>query len=341
MARSFLLLSLLLLPLFGLSSPGRAQQQPENSNSQPARSTGAERLLRVAVTDDKCAYVLGLPPDAFAVYEGKTQLKIISFNHEDDPASIGLVIDQSGSMLEIYKKGRKSKANFFQDAVSKFFELGHPSNDYFVLSFDDSPQILLDPTTDRDAVLLAFEKFFSTPPKGSTALLDACYAGVNKVLLSPNPKRAIIAVSDWQDNASSLRLKELKNLLKEQDVLFYPIVIKVNTGASVLQELWNTSRFEDLAEASGGKSFTIRTDDDLNQAMMEIAADLRVQYEIGISLPEPARKDGWHKLEVRVSGPRNHAGQRMKVHARAREGYSIKSAKYERRRILNPIGLQL
>ena len=136
--------------------------------------------LTVTVTDTYGRYVSGLSKGAFAVFDNKQQQEITFFSDDDSPVSVGVIFDVSGSM-----SGDKVKRA--RDALSKFIQTSHDSDEYFLIAFNSRAQLLLDRTRDGDSVL---NKLTFVDTKSQTALYDACYLGVEKVQRGAHPKRA-------------------------------------------------------------------------------------------------------------------------------------------------------
>jgi hypothetical protein len=164
--------------------------------------------LTVTVTDTYGRFVSGLDKKAFKIFDDKEEQQIEYFSDDDAPVSVGVVFDISGSMSG--EKIRKAR-----EALSRFIETSHDSDEYFLVAFNSRAQLLLDKTRDGDAVL---NKLTFVQTRSNTALYDACYLGVEKVTRGTHAKRAILLISDGQDNDSRYTFSEVRRLLKESDV---------------------------------------------------------------------------------------------------------------------------
>src|SRR3989440_9588651 len=109
-----------------------------------------------------------------------------------------------------------------REALSHFIQTSHDNDEYFLIAFNSRAQLLLDKTRDGNAVLY---KLTFVETRNNTALYDACYLGVEKVQRGSHPKRALLLISDGQDNNSRYTFSELRRLLKESDVVLYGIGI--------------------------------------------------------------------------------------------------------------------
>lgn len=262
--------------------------------------------LTVSVTDSTGRALPGLDKSAFTVFDDNAPQRITFFADDDAPASIALVFDTSGSMSG-------SKIERAKEALARFMETSHERDEFFLIDFNSSARLLLDKTRDGDALL---NKLTYVKPHGNTALYDAVYLGVEKVMRGAYQKRAVILISDGEDNDSRYSFKELRRRLRESDAIIYAIGTITNflprKGALDGREI-----LKELASASGGKAFFPSSASAISEAFESIALELRHLYSIGYR-PENFAADGrWHHLKVKVAQP---AGFPRLV-VRNREGY--------------------
>src|ERR1043166_2362668 len=181
--------------------------------------------FNVTVTDIYGRFVSGVGKNAFAIFDEKTQQDITFFSDEDAPVSVGILFDVSGSMSG--DKGRRAR-----DALAHFVQTSHDRDEYFLIGFNSRAQLLMDRTRDGQAVL---DKLTFVQTKNNTALYDACYLGVERVQRGTHPKRALLLISDGQDNNSRYTFGELRRVLKESDVVLYAIgILGGSDGGSAL-----------------------------------------------------------------------------------------------------------
>ena len=175
-----------LQPKTDASTPPRTVRLPSKSralNSTGRSSSNTDLItLTVTVTDTYGRYVSGLSKSAFTVLDEKQPQEITFFSDDDSPVSVGVIFDVSGSM-----SGDKIKRA--REALSKFIQTSHNSDEYFLIAFNSRAQLLLDKTRDGNAVL---DKLTFVQTKNNTALYDACYLGVEKVQRGLHPKRALL-----------------------------------------------------------------------------------------------------------------------------------------------------
>lgn len=261
----------------------------------------------VTVTDSYGRYIKGLNKNAFTVSDDEQEQKIIFFSDEDAPVSLGVVFDISGSM-------GGDKISHAKEALSHFIDTSLEMDEYFLIGFNSRAELLLDRTRNSDALL---SKLTFIETKGNTALYDATYLGVEKVTHGVHDKRAVILISDGQDNNSRYTFNEVRRLLKETNVIVYSVGILGSGDSSSTYGLGGQSILEELSSVSGGKAFFPNTTAEMNDTFERIALELRHQYSIGYK-PEEFTGDGkWHKLKVKVKPPRGLP----RLFVRTRDGY--------------------
>lgn len=247
----------------------------------------------VTVTDPNSRLVTGLDKQHFEVYEDKVKQSISFFNSEDVPVSLGIIFDVSGSM-----KGKIDRA---REALKAFIQTCHNDDDFFLVGFNQRASLLAE-FTDGDTIT---NKFTLVDPHGQTALYDAAYLGIEKVKQGRHQKRAILLISDGQDNSSRYTYGELRKLLKEAGVQIYCIgIVEMGGQSGGTLDLQGQSILEEIAQTTGGKAFFPRSAAELEDATTRIALELRHQYSIGY-IPTNVKRDGqWHKIKVQVKPPR-------------------------------------
>jgi Ca-activated chloride channel family protein len=319
-------ISVLLFVFFQSSIPSPAQDQSEDKPlASPTQAPAAQRplpgkeqdgpvivntdliTLTVTVTDTYGRYVSGLSKTAFTVLDNKQPQDISFFSDDDAPVSVGVIFDVSGSM-----SGDKIKRA--RDALANFIQTSHNSDEYFLIAFNSRAQLLLDKTRDGDAVL---DKLTFVQTKNNTALYDACYLGVEKVQRGAHAKRALLLISDGQDNNSRYTFNEVRRLLKESDVVLYAVGILSGSDAGSSLGMEGQGTLDELANVSGGKAFFPRSTAEMDDIFEQIALELRHQYSIGYKPSNFANDGKWHKVKVKVTPPRGLP----RLFVRSKEGY--------------------
>jgi Ca-activated chloride channel homolog len=294
---------LLLVPQPGVR--GQQQQIPDQ-DSNIIRQRTSLVVVNVSVTDKQFRQIGGLNKDHFEIYEDKVRQQIEFFSDDDKPASIGVIFDLSGSM--------NNKISRARDAIKAFIDTCHDEDEFFLVGFNDRASLLAELSDGRSVL----DKLAWAEPHGQTALYDAAYLGVEKVKEGRHEKRAVLIVSDGQDNASRYNYGELRKLLKEADVQVYCIGILeegVSAGTSIDRQ--GQVILEELANTTGGMAFFPTSFAELDDSVTRIALTLRHQYSIGY-VPFNDQRDGkWRKIKVRVNAPKGLPS----LIVRAKEGY--------------------
>ena len=206
------------------------------------------------------------------------------------------------------------KINKARKALERFVATSHPSDEYFLIAFNNRAQLLMDRTRDGEAVL---RKLTLVEPKRNTALYDAVYLGVDRVSRGAHQKRALLIISDGQDNASRYNFGEVRRIMKESDIVTYAVGIMDGHDIGNPLGMQGQAFLDELTSVSGGKSFYPSTDVELDEIFERIALELRHQYSIGYT-PKDFNPDGkWRRVKVKVKPPRGLP----RLSVRSREGY--------------------
>ena len=303
----FLFVVLLLINAAAYAQVPQPTPPPVEDDGAPINIKTDLVTLTLTVTDYYGRYVSGLTKDAFTVIDEGEEQELTFFSDSDAPVSIGILFDVSGSMSgEKISKARK--------ALERFINTSHPNDEYFLIAFNSRAQLLMDRTRDGEAVL---QKLTLVEPKNNTALYDACYLGVERVTRGAHQKKAILIISDGQDNSSRYNFKEVRRMLKESDVSIYSVGIMDGRDAGSMEGMQGQAFLDELSSVTGGKSFYPSTSVELDEIFERIALELRHQYSVGYT-PKNFQPDGkWHKVKVKVKPPRGLP----RLTVRNRDGY--------------------
>jgi Ca-activated chloride channel family protein len=260
-------------------------------------------LLPVSVTDSAGNVVLGLPQQDFRVYEDGHLQNVTMFHQRDTPVTVGLIVDHSRSM--------GSKLEEVAAAVSSFAHSSNPSDEMFVVDFNDDVSVeLMDGkpfSNDPDELSKAV---FAVHARGMTALYDAVAEGLLHLQLGHCDRKALIIVSDGGDNASKEKFSQILALARQSQVLIYSIALIGDTDEV------NPEALRRLSKATGGIAYFPDATNSVASISEQIANDLREQYTLGFA-PDKAGNDGaFRKIEVKVTAP-----GRGKIRVRTRSGY--------------------
>ena len=272
------------------------------SRPQPAEERATERgavigvdvelaLVNVTVTDPMGRMVTGLTKEHFQVFEDKDEQVITQFGAEDSPLSMAIVFDASGSMGYKMAKAR--------EAVAQFFKTANPDDEFFLVSFNNRPEMATGFTQSLEEIQ---NRLTFTESKGRTALLDAIYLALNKMKEAKNQQKALLVISDGGDNSSRYTEREIKNLVRESDVQIYAIGIYEPFGSRgrTPEEMAGPGLLTEIAEQTGGRQFPVENINELPDIAEKIGIELRNQYVLGY-VPKNEERDGkWRRVKVEV-----------------------------------------
>jgi Ca-activated chloride channel homolog len=252
-------------------------------------------LINVTVTDPLNRFVTGLEKEHFRLFEDKVEQEVTDFSSEDAPISIGLVFDTSGSMGPKLQKSRQ--------AAAEFFKTSNPADEFFLVQFNDRPELSVPFTTDTGKIQSALT---FTQSKGRTALLDSVYLAMHEMKKARNPRKALLIISDGGDNSSRYTETEIKNAVREADVQIFAIGIYESMGGRgrTPEEAAGPGLLTDLAEQTGGRPYAVENVAELPDIAAKIGIELRNEYILGYS-PKNRERDGkYRKVQVKLNQPR-------------------------------------
>lgn len=302
--------------------------------------SGVELInVTASVTDGDGRFVSGLRKDDFAVYEDGEPQVITHFSNERVPVSLGIVLDTSGSMTP-------DKMSAARSAIDRFiFDLLGPEDELFFMEFANRPDMVQEWTSDRRAISRAVARVAAG---GGTAMYDALADAVPIAGIGRHSKKALLVISDGNDTNSSTSVGELRQLIRESEVLVYalgvdgtamstrngptiqlpiplpfpipgrgpqrrlPPIVGGGSSRMRMSERVNADALRQITDDTGGRTEIVRGFGDLDGATARLADELSKQYYLGYA--SPGKKDGrWHAIRVDVKDRR--------LAVRARRGY--------------------
>ena len=273
-----------------VSIPSRersASKAPDAIPRPDLRVDRTEVLVPVAVNDTLNRPVSGLDKENFRVFDDNVEQVVTSFSMEDEPVAVGLVFDTSGSMSGSEREER--------NAANEFFKTANPEDEFALVEFDSAPRLVVPVTPDPAKV--TYQLLFAHA-KGSTALLDAVFLGLHEIKKSNKKRKALVVVTDGGENNSRYTPTEIRNVVKESDVLIYSIGIFTDANNTDVGGVLNS-----ISEQTGGRMF--KTEGmRLSDIARKISIDLRNRYLLGY-VPSNAERNGrYHLIEVRIVAPK-------------------------------------
>jgi Ca-activated chloride channel family protein len=299
------LLGSLSLVAFSLVLTGQKTPPSEPQDKNRITLDVSRVNMLFTVSDKKSRFVTDLKKEDFEVIEGKKPQTILEFTSETDlPLRLAILIDTSNSIRDRFRFQQEAADAFIVNTV-------RPRQDKaMIVSFDTAAELVTDLTDDVAALQKAV---MGLRPGGGTALYDAIYFACREKLMMDQPlykfRRAMVLLSDGEDNQSKYTRDQALEMAQKADVTIYTISTNIShittDGDKVLRY---------FAGETGGQIFFPFKATDLNQSFENISNELRHQYNI-FYRPEPFKTDGlYHSVEMRVKGRRD-------LIVRARKGY--------------------
>jgi Ca-activated chloride channel homolog len=291
------------------SSQGKADpnSNPPDDAATTITKTVNEVNVVFTVTDRHGRYVKNLAKADFSVLDdSKPVEQIRSFHSETDlPLQVGLMVDASNSVRDRFKFEQESAIEFLNQTVRPRYDKA------FVVGFDVTPEVTQDFTDNTEALSRGVR---ALRPGGGTAMYDALYFACRDKLLKEQQsgavRRAIILLSDGDDNMSHVTREEAIEMAQRAGVIVYSISTNITGGA----RRGGDKVLERIADATGGRAFFPFQLNDVANAFVEIQDELRSQYALSYN-PANLRNDGrYHTIEILAQ---NHKGLRV----RSRRGY--------------------
>ncbi len=320
------------------SAPEPSMQQTVVPPSPQPTTVRPSQLITVTVTDRDGRYISGLRPEDFIVYEEDMPQPITYFNTgQNEPVSLGLIVDTSGSMLNKITSARR--------ALRRFVNAVHSQDEVFLEAFNQQPLLLQD-FTDSRALLLQATSLLQ--PEGETALYDAILDGLRRVQQGRRQKKALVVITDGLDNRSAASRDQVIAAIRRSGVVVYTIGVGNPDGGpqvmgpgpvmgpvispymgrhrrspfigpymgpglmspapvgqgSIVDEAVDSRTLQELSDETGGKNFLLNTADVvgsgmvLDSATQAISDELRQQYSLGYK--SPLKGDVYHDIRVEV-----------------------------------------
>ncbi len=263
-------------------------------------------VLHTSVFDDRGKFVEGLTEGNFRVYEDKVEQKLSIFKREDIPVSMGLVIDNSGSMRD-----KRPRVN---EAAITLVQSSNPQDEAFVVNFNDDYYLDLDKdfTNSIPELKEALERIDA---RGSTALYDAIIGSLDHLKKGNKEKKVLLIVTDGEDNTSRNTLEKTVREIQKTDTVIYTIGL---LGQESKKSAKTARRaLISIAQASGGVAYFPENVEDVHAICEQVAHDIRHQYTLAYYPSNSARDGTFRSVHVDVIPPRGHG----KLIARTRNGY--------------------
>lgn len=283
------------------------QPQPGSSGAYTLHVDAEEVVLNCTVLDSKRELVNDLTKSNFKVFEDKSLQTVLSLQHQDTPVSIGLLVDNSGSMA--------SKRAAVASAALDLVKASNPQDETFLINFSDQAYLDQDFTSDLDKLQNGLSHLSQS---GGTALYDTIVTAAGKMERSATrPRKVLIVITDGDDNSSKLTLD---NAIQSVQDMQGPIIYSIGLLFGGDKSRHARRDLEALSSETGGIAFFPGSLKDIDSVAAEVARDIRNQYAIAYHSPK-ASAGGYHTVKVEA-----HAQGHGKLTVYTRSGYLSKQS---------------
>ena len=282
-------ISVLLLAGLALAQAPPAAPTPQD-DVPLYRSDARLVLLHASVVDKNGRLVTNIPQSAFKVFEDGVEQQLKLFRREDVPVSMGIIVDNSGSMT--------SKRTRVAAAALELVKQSNPDDEVFIVNFNDDAHFDQPLTNDVRKLQAALARMEA---RGGTAMRDALSKSIEYVKRNgKKDKKVLVVVTDGNDNSSDISLEQLLRQAQNSDVLIYSIGLLNEEEA---REAKSAKRaLKALAEASGGLDYYPKSVSDVEEITPRVAHEIRNQYILGYTSSNQAFDGTFRQVKVTVNG---------------------------------------
>jgi VWFA-related protein len=282
--------------------PAPSAKDAQSDDAYVFRKEVDEVSLHATVMDEKDALITNLDRSAFSVFEDGTSQRITSFRHEDIPVSMGILIDNSGSMKEKREKINQAALNLVRSSNAQ--------DEVFIVNFNDEVFLDQDFTSDIGKMKEALAKYNSA---GGTALYDAVVGAADHLKRGARlEKKVLFVVTDGEDKDSRDSLEQAIQILQQEGG---PTIYTIGLLGEEKQRRARRA-LQLLAQRTGGIAFFPKTLDEVDQISRTVAHDIRNQYSIGYKPSNPKSSGGYRQIHVEAKA---HGYRKLTV--RTKSGY--------------------
>jgi len=248
-------------------------------------------VLHATVADRSGRLITNLPRSAFHTYEDGVEQQIKIFRREDVPVSMGLIIDNSGSM--------KDKRQKVEAAAMALVKASNPQDEVFIVNFNDAPFQDVPFTNDLKKMQEGLARIDS---RGGTAMRDAIFGSITYAKSKGRrDKKVLVVVTDGNDNMSEATLEQTMQEAQQREVLIYTIGL---LNEETRRDAAEAKRALDaITRATGGQAHYPKTLDEVGPLALQVAHDIRNQYIIAYTPSNQALNGGFRQIRVTASGP--------------------------------------
>jgi Ca-activated chloride channel family protein len=312
--RSKLLLALLLpLLVWSQNTPRKDQNVPKDQSAPEVggfifRAETRLVVLHAAVMDRDKHFVTNLKRDAFKVYENNVEQTLKDCKREDVPISVGLVIDNSGSMRD-----KRERVNA---AALAFVKASNREDEVFIVNFNDEAFLDQEFTNSQDQMQDALKK---VDQRGGTAFYDALSMSIDHLKeKAKRDKKVLLLITDGEDNASQVTLEKMLRKVHESEVAIFTVGLLNEEERRAARR--TRRALSTLAEDSGGAAFFPKDAGEVDEIARRIALDIRNQYILSYNPTNESQDGSFRQVKVNLIGtPKSYT-------VRTRTGYYYRGA---------------
>jgi VWFA-related protein len=303
----------------GPASRGEALERGENGRYTLTQTVN-EVVLNISVFDEGRHLINDLTKDDFKVREDGVPQTVVAFQHQDVPVSMGILVDNSGSM--------RDKRTAVNEAALDLVRASNPDDEAFIVNFSDVAYIDQDFTSSISKLRDGLAHIDS---RGGTALYDAVVASADHLEQNAKrPKQVLLIITDGEDNASSLDLEQtIRKVQDLQGPVVYSIGLLFGSETDPREGRRAKRALQLLSDNTGGLAFFPKSLAEVDSIAAEVAQDIRSQYTIGYHSSKPMREPGYRTIKVEA-----HAHGYRNLIVRTRSGYypkQIQQGKMDKR----------
>jgi len=268
-----------------------AQAPPASQDDVPTYRTDARLvLLHASVVDKNGKLVTNIPQSAFKIFEDGVEQPLRLFRREDVPVSMGIIVDNSGSMT--------SKRSRVAAAALELVKQSNPDDEVFIVNFNDDThfdQPLTNDVKKMEAALARMEA------RGGTAMRDALSKSINYVKKNgKKDKKVLVVITDGNDNSSDITLEQVLRQAQNSEVLIYAIGLLNEEEAREARSA--KKALKTLVDASGGMDYYPKSTSDVQEITPRVAHEIRNQYILGYTSSNQVMDGSFRQIKVTVTG---------------------------------------
>jgi len=247
-------------------------------------------LLHASVVDKSGKLLTNIPQSAFKVLEDGVEQPLRLFRREDVPVSMGIIVDNSGSMT--------SKRSRVAAAALEMVKQSNPDDEVFIVNFNDDTHFDQPLTNDVKKLQAALARMEA---RGGTAMRDALSKSITYVKKNgKKDKKVLVVITDGNDNSSDITLDQLLRQSQNSEVLIYAIGLLNEEEAGEAKSA--KKALKALTEASGGLDYYPKSISDVQEITPRVAHEIRNQYILGYTSSNQALDGTFRQIKVTVTG---------------------------------------